>query len=102
MQRASDRVIAGVCSGLARSQRIDPLIVRVTFVVLAVAGGVGIPLYLGLWWLMPGPDGERSMHVSSEDIDLHRSYLRQSIAIGLIVGGVVLLVRNVGPFFNDA
>src|SRR3954465_12607426 len=100
MQRGPDRVIAGVCSGLARSQRIDPLIVRVAFVVLAVAGGVGIPLYFGLWCLMPGPDGQRSMRVSSEDIDLHRADLRQPLAIGLIVGGVVLLLGNVGPFFN--
>ena len=36
MQRGSDRVIAGVASGVARALTIDPIIVRVGFVVLAV------------------------------------------------------------------
>src|SRR5258708_4782937 len=53
MQRGSDRVVAGVASGVAEVLRVDPLIVRVGFVVLAVAGGIGIPLYFCLWWLMP-------------------------------------------------
>src|ERR1700694_2434799 len=97
MQRGSDRVIAGVSSGVAEALRVDPLIVRVGFVVLAVAGGVGIPLYFGLWWLMPGPGGERRLHVSHLD----RGDLRQPLAIGLIVAGTVLLLRNTGVWFSD-
>src|SRR3954466_6470818 len=105
MQRGPDRVIAGVCSGLARSQRIDPLIVRVALVVLAVAGGVGIPLYFGLWWLMPGPDGERVMRVQGNrlgGLDLPEGDLRQPLAIGLFVAGLLLLLRKGGPWFSDA
>jgi signal transduction histidine kinase/phage shock protein PspC (stress-responsive transcriptional regulator) len=107
MQRGSDRVIAGVASGVAEALRVDPLIVRVGFVVLSVAGGIGIPLYFGLWWLMPGPDGERHMHVRAHGrqlggIDLQHGDLRQPLAIGLIVAGIVLLFRNVGPWFSDA
>lgn len=101
MERGTDRVIGGVCSGLAHSQRIDPIIVRVAFVVFAVAGGVGVPLYFVLWWLMPGADGERTLDVSREHLDLHRTDLRKPLAIGLIVAGSVLLLRNVGPFFSD-
>src|SRR5213082_3254410 len=102
MRRGSDRVIAGVASGVARALTIDPIIVRVGFVVLAVAGGIGFPLYFGLWFLMPGPDGERGMHVPKDGLGLHSGDLRKPLAIGLIVAGVVLLLRNVGPFFNDA
>jgi signal transduction histidine kinase/phage shock protein PspC (stress-responsive transcriptional regulator) len=103
MHRGSDRVIAGVSSGVAEALRVDPLIVRVGFVVLAVAGGVGIPLYFGLWWLMPGPDGERHMHVNRlGNLNLQHGDLRQPLAIGLIVAGMVLLLRNVGPWFSDA
>src|SRR4051794_39920009 len=61
MRRGSDRVFAGVASGIADALRVDPIIVRVGFVVLAVAGGVGVPLYFVLWFLMPGPDGERHL-----------------------------------------
>jgi signal transduction histidine kinase len=102
MERGSDRVVAGVASGVAHAMKIDPLIVRVGFVVLAVAGGVGIPLYFGLWFLMPGPDGERAMHLRGDHLALHDSDLRKPLAIGLIVAGTVLLLRNVGPFFSDA
>jgi signal transduction histidine kinase len=103
MQRGSDRVIAGVCSGVAEALRVDPLIVRVGFVVLAFAGGAGVPLYFVLWWLMPGADGERHMHVNRiGHLDLRHGDLRQPLAIGLIVAGMVLLLRNVGPWFNDA
>ena len=102
MERGSDRVIAGVCSGVAQALRVDPLIVRVAFVVLAGAGGAGVGLYLVLWWLMPSPDGDRGIHLDREQIDFSRADLRQPLAIALIVGGVVLLLRNVGPFFNDA
>ena len=103
MRRGADRVIAGVSSGVAEALRVDPLIVRIGFVVLAVAGGIGIPLYFGLWWLMPGPDGERDIHVNRiGHLDLHHGDLRQPLAIGLIVAGTVLLLRNVGPWFSDA
>src|SRR5437588_8635869 len=104
MRRGSDRVIAGVASGVAETLRVDPILVRVGFVVLAVAGGIGIPAYFVLWFLMPGPEGERGVRgvrVSREHLDLHRGDLRKPIAIGLIVAGVVLLLRNVGPFFSD-
>jgi signal transduction histidine kinase/phage shock protein PspC (stress-responsive transcriptional regulator) len=103
MRRGSDRAIAGVSSGVAEALHVDPIIVRVGFVVLAVAGGLGIPLYLGLWWLMPGPDGERGAEGNRiGTLDLQHGDLRQPLAIGLIVAGLVLLLRNVGPWFNDA
>jgi len=53
LRRGSDRIIAGVCSGLAEYFHIDPTLVRVVFVILALAPpGVGIILYAVLWFLM--------------------------------------------------
>ena len=49
----NDKVIAGVCSGLAKSLEIDPIIMRLVFVVGFVAFGVGPIIYLLLWLLMP-------------------------------------------------
>ena len=102
MQRGSDRVIAGVSSGVASALRIDPLIVRVGFVVLAIAGGAGVPLYFVLWYLMPGPDGDPTPRMRRDHLGLRDADLRRPLAIGLIVAGLVLLSRNVAPFFNDA
>jgi len=48
-----DRKLAGVCGGLGLRLGIDPTIVRVGMVVLTIAGGVGIPLYVMLALLMP-------------------------------------------------
>src|SRR4051795_6904702 len=39
-------VVAGVAAGLARYLGVDVMIIRLAFVVLALAGGAGIPLYL--------------------------------------------------------
>lgn len=48
-----DRKIAGVAGGLARHLDIDPLILRVAFVVLAFFGGAGLILYVACWLLVP-------------------------------------------------
>ena len=50
------RYVAGVCSGIGRHLRIDPLIVRIVFVAAATAGGVGIVLYGLAWVLVPADD----------------------------------------------
>src|SRR3954468_2418701 len=99
--RRSDRpVIAGVCSGLAEAVRVDPIIVRVAFVVLVVAGGTGIWLYLALWWFMPDTTGQRGIRL--DELGLRATDLRQPLAIGLIVGGTLLVLSGTAPFFSDA
>lgn len=47
------RVIAGVCAGLARYLGVDPTVVRIIFVLLALFAAGGVLLYLILWLLMP-------------------------------------------------
>lgn len=49
----TDRVIGGVAAGLAAYIGIDPLLVRLVFVILALANGLGALLYLALWLLLP-------------------------------------------------
>ncbi len=44
-----DRVIAGVCGGVASALNVDATLVRLVFALLALAGGAGILLYLALW-----------------------------------------------------
>ena len=48
-----DRKVAGVAGGLARHLDIDPLILRVAFVVLVFFGGAGLILYGACWLLVP-------------------------------------------------
>ncbi|HEY1479568.1 MAG TPA: PspC domain-containing protein [Gaiellales bacterium] len=44
-----DRVLAGVCGGVASTLAVDATLVRLAFALLALAGGAGILLYLAVW-----------------------------------------------------
>jgi phage shock protein C len=60
LRRGPDRIIGGVCSGLAIYFGVDPLLVRIVFVILALIPpgiGIGVLLYLALWFLMEPPQG---------------------------------------------
>lgn len=50
---ATDTKLAGVCGGVAEHWGIDPVLVRVGWVLLALSGGVGIVLYVAGWLLIP-------------------------------------------------
>lgn len=52
---ATNRVIAGVCGGIAEYLAIDATLVRVVFVGLTIFGGIGLLLYIVLLVLMPLP-----------------------------------------------
>ena len=47
------RIIGGVCSGMGAYWDIDPLIIRIIFVALVLAGGIGVLVYLILYIVLP-------------------------------------------------
>src|ERR671929_1394523 len=59
-RRSSDRKIAGVAAAIARRYAIDPVLVRVAFVVATTWGGVGLLLYLLGWLLLPAEGNQPS------------------------------------------
>lgn len=58
----NDKMLGGVCSGMAAYFRIDPTVVRLLFLVLFFGGGSGFLLYLLLWIILPAKPLD---HVSS-------------------------------------
>src|SRR4051794_19786666 len=54
---SSDRVIAGVAGGVGRYFSIDPVVVRIAFIVGAFFGGAGVIAYAAAWLLVPSDDG---------------------------------------------
>ena len=52
-----DRKIAGVCAGFGAYFNLDPTLVRLLWIVLVLAGGAGILLYLIAWIIMPLENG---------------------------------------------
>lgn len=48
-----DRILGGVCGGIGEYFQIDPVIIRLLFVILAFAWGFGILLYIIAWIIIP-------------------------------------------------
>jgi phage shock protein PspC (stress-responsive transcriptional regulator) len=78
----TDRVIGGVCSGIAKYFDIDPVLVRVGAVALAFLGGAGILAYLAAVLLIPN-EGEGGLPPEAPKR-------------GMAITGVVLLVVAIG------
>lgn len=89
-----DRKIAGVAGGLGRAFGIDPVLIRVAFVVLTVFGGFGGLLYVLGWLLLPA-DGDE---VSAAEALLGRG--RSSVPPPLAVVLVIVAVVSVLSMFS--
>ena len=79
---SDDKLLAGVCGGLARRMALPPLLVRIAF-VLALFFGIGVPLYVIAWVVVPTDRGERL---------LGRGPVKDLVAVGLIAVSVVILL----------
>lgn len=53
LTRSNNKMIDGVCAGLAEYLDIDPTIVRIVWVLMVLFAGFGILLYIILWLIMP-------------------------------------------------
>jgi phage shock protein PspC (stress-responsive transcriptional regulator) len=74
----SDKVIAGVAGGLGRYFSIDPVVVRIAFIVGAFFGGAGFIAYIAAWLLVPTDDGSARGDAAS-------IVRRLGIGIGMLV-----------------
>jgi signal transduction histidine kinase len=93
---ARDRVVVGVAGGLAEQAGVDALLVRLAFVILTAASGLGVVLYLLGWALSIEPDPADTAPTPRA---LPRT--RQIAALGCIVLGLLLVLRDVGLWFGD-
>ncbi len=57
-RRSRDRMIGGVCGGLAEAMGWSPTRMRIAYVIVSVLSAAfpGILVYLVLWFVMPGPE----------------------------------------------
>jgi signal transduction histidine kinase len=85
-----------VAGGLGERLGVDPLLIRVAFVVLAIAGGSGVVLYLLAWAASIEPDSD-----AARARPVRPPSARLAFAVGLIVLGTMLLLREIGLWFGD-
>lgn len=65
-----DRIIAGVCGGLGEYFKIDPVLFRILFVLLALINGIGFLLYIALIFIIPlRGNSKKSTKKSDEGFD---------------------------------
>lgn len=81
-----DKVLAGLAGGLGRHFGIDPVIFRIAFVVLALAGGTGILLYLLGWLVVPDDRGGRA--VMEGMVHTRTGQLVLAVVAGILVIGL--------------
>ena len=54
LRRSNDKMIAGVCAGLAHYFDLDPTVIRIVYVLLSIfTAFAGVLVYLILWLIMP-------------------------------------------------
>lgn len=102
----TDKVIAGVCGGLAEYFGIEAVIFRVLLVVITLFGGSGLLLYVILWIVMPtksseGKTSEEYMRDNVEELkeksrDVAGKEPKTLLGIILVIIGVSLLLENMG------
>lgn len=92
LRSREDRVIAGVCGGVARQLRVDPVLLRIIAVVLAFYGGVGLLLYALAWLLLPEDEQPATLleqAFGGERRAADRSTGTVALAIGLVIFALV-------------
>ncbi|MEV6273803.1 PspC domain-containing protein [Nocardia sp. NPDC051832] len=87
--------VAGVAAGFGQRYNIDPVLVRVAFVVSTMFGGAGIVLYLLGWLLLSTPGGESSR--AEGLFGKGQSSQSHTKTIVLIVA-LCIAVSSMGPF----
>src|ERR687892_1007050 len=65
VRRTDDKLIAGVASGLAAHLGVEPVLVRIGFIVLTFFGGLGALLYVLGWLLIPAVGHEESIALAA-------------------------------------
>jgi len=89
-----DRVLTGVAGGIAERVGVDPVVVRLAFVALSAAGGIGVALYGAGLAVSASPE-------RWNETEPARRTTRNAVAIASIVLGVLLILRELGIWFGD-
>ena len=92
-----DRLITGVAGGIGERLGLDPLLIRVGFVVLASAAGAGLAAYLLAWVAShePGAEEPTAPHPPPPTV-------AQTVAFVAVLFGLLLLLRDGGIWLADA
>lgn len=92
----TDRVIGGVCGGLGRYLGVDPLLLRIAAIALALSGGVGVLAYIIAWIVIPAAADEPG----SAPPAAPPATVAVVVGGALVALGALFLVREIFPWFD--
>jgi signal transduction histidine kinase len=87
------RGVGGVAAGIAEHIGVRPVIVRIVFVLLASAGGLGVALYGAYWIVLPSVDD-----APRKRIPVWLEYVLAAIAAAVVVSSVAFVKPLAGIF----
>ena len=85
------RIVAGVAQGFANRYDVPVLLIRVIFVLLTFAGGLGVALYAAGWFLIRSVD---EAETPAQRIFSGASTTRSWLGIGLVFLAILILLDN--------
>ena len=94
----SERVLAGVCGGVGRYFGVDPVLLRIAFIILALANGLGVVAYVVAWVAIPEEQPDQPPGPPSEP---RRETGRLVLGGSLVVLGLVLLLDRLAPDLDE-
>jgi signal transduction histidine kinase/phage shock protein PspC (stress-responsive transcriptional regulator) len=102
LRRRADRaLVGGVCAGVAGYLDVEPLVVRVLFIVVALATGVGFGVYPLAWALIPAATAAGAIGYGRRSWRARFSAWREVVGIVVIIGASVLILRRAGLWLGD-
>jgi phage shock protein PspC (stress-responsive transcriptional regulator) len=99
-----NKVLAGVAGGLADYFNVDPLLIRIAFVLLSFAGGIGIVAYAAAWALIPKEDDPRSLAEAAVDkVNRNKDGKKDNTWLWIIILAIagVLILTNMNHWNWD-
>ncbi|MCX4097199.1 PspC domain-containing protein [Nocardia sp. alder85J] len=94
VRRPRQGPVAGVAVGFGRRYDVDPVLIRIAFVVATIFGGAGIVLYLAAWLLLPAAGDQ----VSPAQGLLGKGYTGQSpMRTVVLLIALVIALATMGP-----
>ena len=90
-------MIAGVCGGLGRYLGVDPILLRVALVVLAIGGGVGFLIYGVAWLVIPKETPGEQLEMTPRS---SAAAGRVLVGTALVALGAILLIDQYVSWFD--
>lgn len=105
----SEKIIGGVCGGIGEYFDLDPVIIRILFLIAFFSAGAGFLAYIIMWIIVPGKDGDHVSEANSNYDNTHNqnnnntestNTMRKIFGISLIFIGLLSLIDNVVPMID--